>query len=132
MVGAFPGHTVCHMSSGGDIRLLRFSGELDMVTARGMAGDLSQAVGDTTSTPVADLRTVTFIDSMALAALAHAGEQLRNQGRALTLVVRDGGPVADLLEGSGLADRFELVSELPGSAPGSTPDPAAAGETNDR
>lgn len=113
------------MSSGGDIRVLRFTGELDMVAARGIAGELSQAVGDMSSHPVVDLRTATFIDSMALAAFAHAGEQLRNQGRVLSLVVAD-GPVRDLLDESGLADRFELLSDLPGTAPGSTPDRAPA------
>ena len=129
---AVDGQTVGHMSSGGDTRVLRFSGELDMVTARGIASDLSQAVGDMSTQPVVDLRSVTFIDSMALAALAHAGEQLRNQGRVLALVVQDDGPVRDLLDESGLVDRFELLSALPETAPGSTQDPAAAGGTNGR
>jgi len=113
------------MSPDENFRMLTLSGELGVVGARQIASELSQAVGDTTQHPVVDLRSVTFVDSMALAALAHAGEQLRNQGRALALVVSP-GPVSDLLEESGLAGRFELLSDPPGTAPGSKPDPAAA------
>ena len=93
--------------------------------AREISASLSQAVGDTTRVPVIDVRKATFMDSMVLAVLAHAGEQLRNQGRGLTLAIVD-GPVRDLLDTSGLADRFELVSDLPETAPGSTQNPAAA------
>jgi anti-anti-sigma factor len=113
------------MSPDENTRLLRFSGELDMVLAREIAGELSQAVGDITQAPVVDLRDVTFIDSMALATLAHAGEKLRNQGRALALVIGP-GPVEDLLQESGLAERFEVLSTPPEAARGSTTDPTAA------
>ena len=109
-----------------DSRVIVLSGELDTHDARGISAQLSQAVGDTTHAPVIDARKVTFLDSSVLAALAHASEQLRNQGRELTLVVGDGSRVRDTLEHSGLVDRFTLVSSLPGSAPGSTLDPAAA------
>jgi anti-anti-sigma factor len=113
------------MSREENTRVLRFSGDLDMVLAREIAGELSQAVGDITQAPVVDLRDVTFMDSMALAALAHAGEKLRNQGRTLALVIAP-GPVEELLQESGLAERFELLSEPPETARGSTTDPTAA------
>jgi anti-anti-sigma factor len=106
------------------LRTIRLFGELDLHSARAMSATLSEAVGDTTRDPVVDLRRVTFMDSTALGALARAGEQLRNQGRTLKLLLVD-GQVRDLLDVSGLADRFELLSAPRGGAPGSTPGPAA-------
>jgi anti-anti-sigma factor len=105
--------------------VIRLSGELDMHSARDMAAALSEAVGDMTRALVIDLRSVAFMDSTALGALARAGEQLRNQGRALGLVVAP-GQVSDLLASSGLADRFDVLSGLPGAAGGSNQDPATA------
>jgi len=96
-----------------------------MHSVRDMAATLSEAVGDMTRSLVVDLRSVAFMDSTALGALARAGEQLRNQGRSLGLVVSP-GQVSDLLASSGLADRFDVLSGLPGSAGGSTQGPAAA------
>ena len=122
--GGHPCRTMLHVS---DCRVLVLAGELDTHDARGIAANLSQAVGDTTHTPVVDARDVTFMDSTVLAALAHASEQLRNQGRGpLTLAAHDGGRVRDLLDQSGLAGRFELVSAPPETPRVSKPDPAAA------
>lgn len=88
---------------------LTFRGELDLHIARDMRATLNQAVGDSASEPVVDLRDVTFIDSTALGVLVHAAEQMRRQGRTLGLAVSD-GPVMELLNTSGLTDRFELVA----------------------
>lgn len=112
-------------------RVIVLSGELDAHDAREISAELSQAVGDTTRAPVVDVREVTFLDSSALAALAHASEQLRKQGRELTMVISE-GVVRELLEQSGLADRFVQVSDLPETARGSTSDPAAAAGTTGR
>ena len=106
-----------------NFRLLRLEGELDLHTVRGLTGALSEAVGDTTHDPVVDLSKVTFMDSSALATLAKAAEQLRRQGRRLALVL-PAGKVRRLLDLTGLLDRFEVLSELPGSAPAATPAPA--------
>jgi anti-anti-sigma factor len=107
-------------------RTIRLFGELDLRSAREMQSALSEAVGDRTRELIVDLRKVSFIDSTALGALVRAAEQLRNQGRTLTLVRVPGDPVDGLLEVSGLSERFALVSDLPETAPGSTPGPAAA------
>ena len=119
------------MLPGSDSKIIVLAGELDTHDAREISAQLSQAVGDITRTPIVDVRQVTFLDSTVLATLAHAGEQLRSQGRELTLVI-GGGPVRELLDQSGLAGRFELVSAPPGTAPGSTPGPAAAAGTSGR
>ena len=113
------------MLPGSDSKIILLAGELDTHDAREISAQLSQAVGDITRAPVVDLRKVSFLDSTVLAALAHAGEQLRNQGRELTLAIGEGA-VRELLDQSGLADRFALVSAPPGTAPGSMQDPAAA------
>ena len=88
---------------------LAFQGELDLHAARGLRATLNQAVGDSASEPVVDLRDVTFIDSTALGVLVHAAEQMRRQGRTLELLVTD-GPVMELLTTSGLVDRFHIVA----------------------
>lgn len=106
-------------------RTIPLFGELDLHSARELASTLSAAVGDVTCEPVVDLRRVTFMDSTVLGALVRAGEQMRNQGRALKLVVV-AGQVTEVLAVSGLTERFELLSVPPGTARGSTGDPAAA------
>jgi len=118
------GDSVATMSE--EPRTIRLFGELDIHRARELAGTLSEAVGDTRRELVVDMRRVTFMDSTALGALVRAGERLRAQGRALHVILLPGGQVEGLLESTGLADRFERVSALPGSAAGSTQDPAAA------
>lgn len=107
-------------------RTIRLFGELDIYQARELVGLLSEAVGDAGRELVVDLRRVTFMDSTALGALVRAGERLRQQGRSLGLFVTPGSQVDGLLESTGLAGRFELLSAPPGSAAGSTQDPAAA------
>jgi anti-anti-sigma factor len=107
-------------------RTIRLFGELDIRSARELQATLSEAVGDRTRELAIDLRKVSFIDSTALGALVRAAEQLRNQGRVLTLAIADGSPVEGLLDVSGLAERFAIVNEPPETAPGSTQDPAAA------
>lgn len=107
-------------------RVIRLFGELDLHSAREMSATLSQAVGDISVEPIVDLRRVTFMDSTALGALVKAAEQLRNQGRPLAIVVEPGGQVDGLLDVSGLAGRFEILSEPPETDPGSISNPAAA------
>lgn len=88
---------------------LVLDGELDLDCERRLRAALSHLVGDITSDPTVDLRRVTFIDSTILGVLVHAAEQLRQQGRQLTLRVTD-GPVPRLLSTSGLTDRFRLIA----------------------
>ncbi|MCW2990988.1 MAG: antirepressor [Solirubrobacterales bacterium] len=99
-------------------RTISLFGDLDIRSARELQATLSEAVGDRTRELLIDLRKVSFIDSTALGALVRAAEQLRNQGRVLTLARIPGGPVDGLLEVSGLTGRFALVSDPPASVPG--------------
>lgn len=107
-------------------RTISLFGELDLRSAREMQSALSEAVGDRSRELVIDLRKVSFIDSTALGALVRAAEQLRNQGRTLTLIRTPGDPVDGLLEVSGLGERFALLSDPPEAAPGPMTGPAAA------
>jgi anti-anti-sigma factor len=105
-------------------RTLQLYGELDIHQARELVPLLSEAVGDAGRELVVDLQRVTFMDSTALGALVRAGERLRQQGRVMGLVVTPGSQVDGLLESTGLAGRFELLTPA-GSAAGSMPGPAA-------
>ncbi len=107
-------------------RTIRLFGELDLRSAREIQSALSEAVGDRTRELIVDLRKVSFIDSTALGALVRAAEQLRNQGRMMTLLITPGDPVDGLIKVSGLSERFALLSEPPEIAPGASPGPAAA------
>lgn len=98
-----------------NLRVVRLAGELDLHSVRDLSAALSEAVGDTTLDPVVDLSRVTFMDSIALAVLAKAAEQLRRQGRVLGLFA-GAGAVSDLLDLTGLRDRFAILRELPAGA----------------
>ena len=89
---------------------IKLEGELDALSARGLNAMLSQIVGDIGATPTVDLTHVTFLDSTVLGSLVHAAEQLRRQGRSLSLTVSP-GPVAQLFETSGLTDRFDIKAQ---------------------
>lgn len=102
----------------GPLHTIRLGGELDLQSARELAPALSEAVGDTSRNVLIDLRDVTFLDSTMLGALARAASRMSNQGRRLTLVRTPGGAVDRLLELSGTASGFDVVSE--------PPEPAAA------
>jgi anti-anti-sigma factor len=91
--------------------VITLQGELDLHASRGMRAALSQAVGDCTSAPLIDLRDVTFMESSVLGVLVHAAERMRRQGRELSLALND-GPVSQLLETTGMANRFRVVDQV--------------------
>jgi anti-sigma B factor antagonist len=97
------------MADAASTRTIAPEGELDLFSVRGLASDLSAAVGDITRDPVVDLTGVTFMDSTALGVLAKANEQLRRQGRSLALLLAP-GQVSDLLDLTGLRDRFAVLN----------------------
>ena len=97
------------MTDRGNTRTIALEGELDLHSVRGLASALSSAVGDITHDPIVDLTGVTFMDSTALGALAKANEQLHRQGRLLAIVLAP-GQVSDLLDLTGMRDRFDVLS----------------------
>ena len=91
-------------------KVIALSGVLDIASVRDVAAELSDAVGDTTRDLVVDLRHVTFMDSTGLGALVQAQKRMRRQGRGLTLRVAPDGPVATMLEVSGMNQAFDIAA----------------------
>jgi anti-sigma B factor antagonist len=81
--------------------LLAVSGELDLATAPDLRERLAALVDAGTTSIVVDLRDVTFMDSIGLAAIVQARSRLRANGR-LALVVAPGSYAELVLEIAGM------------------------------
>ena len=88
---------------------LRLSGELDLAATRELAASLNELVGTATHAAVVDASDVTFMDSGGLGALVRAAERLRRRSASLILVCPP-GPVAELLDATGMRDRFLVMN----------------------
>jgi anti-anti-sigma factor len=100
--------------------VLTLSGELDLATAPELRKRLVAAVDSGTTRIVVDLREVTFMDSIGLAAVLHARSRLRPAGR-LALIVTPGSYAQLVLEITGMpralaifADRDAAVAHVGG------------------
>ena len=100
--------------------VLAVSGELDIATAPRLRERLGAAVDSRTKRIVVDLREVTFMDSIGLAAIVHARSRLRPDGR-LALVVAPDSYAELLLDIAGMpralaifADRAAAVAHVRG------------------
>jgi anti-sigma B factor antagonist len=69
--------------------LLRVSGELDIATAPDLRDRLTAAIDRGAKGVVVDLRDVTFMDSVAMAAILHARTQLGAKGRLAVVLGAD-------------------------------------------
>lgn len=93
----------------GDAQVVRLYGELDLVTAEGLAERLIDIRG----TLVIDLSGLTFMDSSGITALVIAKRTIEEAGDKLTLV-RPSPNVARVLEVTGLdgwVETLDLASE---------------------
>jgi anti-anti-sigma factor len=81
--------------------VLAVAGELDLATAPELRERLGAAVDAGAAEIVVDLRAVTFMDSIGLAAVLHARSRLREDGR-LALVVAPDSYVHLVLEIAGM------------------------------
>jgi anti-sigma B factor antagonist len=88
--------------------VLTASGELDIATAPELRARLSAAVDAGASRLVVDLRPVTFLDSVALAALLHARRRLPDDGR-MAVVVDPDSYVRLIFEVAGMPQCFDVV-----------------------
>jgi anti-sigma B factor antagonist len=93
-----------------DLPSLRLAGEIDITRTRELTETLNELVGSTDGAALIDVSGVTFMDSTGLGALVKTNERLRRQSRDLVLVCPP-GPVLDLLDATGLRDRFVLADE---------------------
>lgn len=96
-------------TDGGPGLLLRFSGELDMVTAPGLRHRLEQAISGGSLGIVVDLTDVTFVDSLSLASLVAAKHRLAPAGRLA--VVAEEGFVDLMLRAAGLGGVLDLFDD---------------------
>jgi anti-sigma B factor antagonist len=92
---------------GASAHLLAVSGELDIATTPELRERLTALLDDGARGLVLDLRPVTFMDSVALAAILHARSRLAADGRMA--VVLDAGSYTRLIfEIAGLPERLDL------------------------
>ena len=91
-----------------DVRLT-ISGELDMADASTFARRLGALVESREGPFRLDLRQLEFIDSHGVRALLEIASTATNAGRAITIVVADGGSVRRLVDIVGLGQVIEIV-----------------------
>ena len=85
--------------------VLRVEGEVDLLTTPVLVEALDGALPATDRHTV-DLCAVEFMDSTGLRPLLEARRRAEERGGALVLRVREGGPVARLLDLAGVRDLF--------------------------
>jgi anti-sigma B factor antagonist len=88
--------------------VLAVTGELDIATAPALRDRLDAAIEAGTHRLVIDLSAISFLDSVALATIVHAKQQLAEDGR-LALVVDPSSYVMLVFEGGGLRQVLDLV-----------------------
>lgn len=99
-------------SSSDTSRVITVSGEIDLASAPKLESTLIAA---TDRTVIVDLLGVGFMDSTGLRSLLSARDALEEGGGRLLLVF-DEGPVARILDLTGLAERFEHFPSLEAAA----------------
>jgi anti-sigma B factor antagonist len=89
-------------------RLLTFEGEVDIASAEPFRTRLSDAAKVATGWLVVDLSAVSFLDSVALAALVRARRQIGDRGRLVIVIAPESFP-ALVFDAAGLTHHFEIV-----------------------
>jgi anti-sigma B factor antagonist len=84
------------------------SGELDVATAPALRAHLDAAIDAGAQRLVIDLRSVSFLDSVALAAIVHAKQRLPEAGR-MALAVDPSSYTMLVFESTGLTQVLDLV-----------------------
>ena len=84
------------------------SGELDVATAPAFRAHLEAAIEAGKHSLVIDLTAVTFLDSVALAAIVHSKQRLPEDGR-MALAVDPSSYVMLVFQGTGLTQVLDLV-----------------------
>jgi anti-sigma B factor antagonist len=87
--------------------LLAASGELDIATAPVLRERLTALIDGGVRGLVVDLRPVTFMDSVALAAILHARSRMPEDGR-MAIVLEAGSYTRLIFEIAGLPERLDL------------------------
>lgn len=100
------------LTSRDGVLIVRVTGEIDMSNA----GELRTAITDATPNDalgvVLDLSDVVYMDSAGIQLLYRLGENLRNRGQTLRIVVPPHSPTADALRLAGIKRHVDVVEEL--------------------
>jgi anti-sigma B factor antagonist len=94
---------------GGQVCVLRVSGEIDVATAPRLRQRLVTLADEGTRVVVVDLSAVSFVDSTALGVLVSGAKRLRGDGGDLRLVVTE-PHIAKVFAITGLDDVFALYA----------------------
>lgn len=87
---------------------LRVEGELDLLTAPRLVGELDRVLRQSSGNVEIDLRATSFIDSSALSVLLNAQRRLTRDRRRLRVLAADSGQVRDTIELARLAQTLNL------------------------
>jgi anti-anti-sigma factor len=99
----------------GQAHVLRLIGELDLGGVELFERTLEAELGAEGGVVALDLRDLTFMDSSGLRALVMADGRVKNAGGNL-VVVRPSGSVERVMRLTDVAERLELVDEVPTSS----------------
>lgn len=94
-----------------DLAVLAVAGEVDLLTASRLAGELDREVRTGGGDVVIDLRRTEFVDSAGLHVLLNGQRRLTRQGRTLAVICSP-GPVRRVFELARLADTLGVVGSL--------------------
>jgi anti-sigma B factor antagonist len=93
----------------GAVVVVTVSGELDITTTPALREALDQAIAEKPDTLVLDLTGISFMDSIALAAVLQASRKI-GDARRLPIIVDAGSYARLILDATGLSDRLDVVA----------------------
>ncbi len=94
-----------------EFTLLEIGGEVDLLTASRLGGEIDREVRCGAGDVVVDLRGAEFVDSAGVHILLNAQRRLTRQGRTLA-VICPGGPVRRVFELARLIETLGVVESL--------------------
>ncbi len=98
----------------GAVTVIRPSGPLCLGDADQFRRHVSEVLGRSLGRLVIDAGAIAYVDSQGLEALVGASDELQGGGRALRLCGA-GDTLKEVLELTGLSDRFELFDDVAGA-----------------
>jgi anti-sigma B factor antagonist len=94
-----------------EFTVLEVAGEVDLLTAGRLTGEIDREVRCGTGDVVVDLRRTEFLDSAGVHILLNAQRRLTRQGRGLAIICPD-GPVRRVFELARLIETLGVVESL--------------------
>lgn len=92
--------------------IARLKGELDMSNAADLRAAIAEATPNDAMGVVLDLSEVTYVDSAGIHLLYRLGENLRDRGQTLRVVIPADSAANDTLRLAGIKRHVDVVEEL--------------------